>query len=336
MEKQSMNQMQVALQPFKGSETVLTVEELQKAVVDIDNMSIDQLEGYGKDTQAEINDTMSGILEESRIIDLGEAGDRLRELADVSKSSKRVLALKGPLASLANMVGRYDKLEEKMDNLEQNVDETVNKLNQTLNNLTLNNNALSDYVKALKEKEESLTEYVRVLEERNDPDQTRLQVAVRRLKDITTLRMMAEQNQVTSLVNLQENKEAARQIADIKTNIIPIIKMQLINKLSSKIAADAIVVKEEIYRYTNSLMVENMQDMSDTADKLIASRESSAYNLENFDKACGMMIDTIERVAKSATTETVKNKEVIRRMQETAKKMNDLVQEQLVGIDDVN
>ena len=178
-----MKNSETALQPFKGSESILTVEELQKAVIDIDNMSIEQIENYGKDTQAEINDTMSGILEQSRIIDLGEAGDRLKQLADVSKSSKRVLALKGPFANLANMVGRYDKLEAKMDSLEQNVDETVNKLNQTLTNLTLNNNALSEYVKALKEKEESLTEYVKILEERDEPDQTRLQVAVRRLKE---------------------------------------------------------------------------------------------------------------------------------------------------------
>ena len=62
----------------------------------------------------------------------------------------------------------------------------------------------------------------------------------------------------------------------------------------------------------------------------------SAHSLSSESTTTGMMIDTIERVAKSAATETEKNKEVIRRMQETAKKMNELVQEQMTGLDDSN
>lgn len=296
----------------------------------LDALSIDELDAYGNETQVAINDTMKSILDDSRVIDLGSAGERLKELADVSKSTKKVLQLKGPLATLSKIVGKYDRIESQIDVLEVNVDDTVNKLNRTLQNLSLNNQALSNYVSNLKEKEEVLREYIELLEERDDLDQTRLQVVVRRLKDITTLRMMAEQNQVTSIVNLQENKEAARQISEIKTNIIPIIRMQLINKIGSKVAAEALLVKQEIYKYTNDLVLTNAEDMSKTADALIESRNTSVYSMENFEKSCDIMISTIERVANSAKLETESNKEIISRMEKTARKMNDLVQSQFL------
>lgn len=320
-----------ALTAYKQKGPIFSKEELEKQVEHLDKMRVEEIESLGVDTQNDLNKAMSTILDESRVIDLGEAGDRLRELAVVTKSSKKALALRGPFATLTRLAGSYDKLENQMETLEENVDNTVSKLNKTLNNLSLNNDTLKKYVTALREKEESLTEYANVLEERNDPDQTRLQTTVRRLKDITTIRMMAEQNYISSVVNLQENKEAAKQIADIKTNIIPIIKMQLVNKISSKIAADAIAVKNEVYKYTNALMVEGVQDLDNTADQLIEARSSSAYDLESFDKACAQMIQTIEKVAKSAGLETEKNKEIIKRMKETAIKMNELVEKQFEG-----
>lgn len=299
-------------------------------IKELDALTIKDIEAYGTDIQVSINETMSGILKQSRVIDMGQAGERLKELAEVSKSSKKTLALKGPLATLSRITGKYEKLESQMDQLEKNVDDTVNKLQLTLYNLEMNNEALTNYVTTLKEKEEALSVYASVLEERRDPDQARLQVTVRRLKDITTTRMMAEQNRIASAMNLQENKEATRQIADIKMNIIPIIKMQLINKVSSKIVSEAMEVKKSIYGYTNELMQMSAEDLDKTAEDLIEARTTSAYDIANFDKACGMMIKTIEKVAQSANTETQKNKEIIRRMQETAMRMNGLLNEQFI------
>lgn len=302
----------------------------EENIKELDALTIKDIEAYGTDIQVSINETMSGILKQSRVIDMGQAGERLKELAEVSKSSKKTLALKGPLATLSRITGKYEKLESQMDQLEKNVDDTVNKLQLTLYNLEMNNEALTNYVTTLKEKEEALSIYASVLEERRDPDQARLQVTVRRLKDITTTRMMAEQNRIASAMNLQENKEATRQIADIKMNIIPIIKMQLINKVSSKIVSEAMEVKKSIYGYTNELMQMSAEDLDKTAEDLIEARTTSAYDIANFDKACGMMIKTIEKVAQSANTETQKNKEIIRRMQETAMRMNGLLNEQFI------
>lgn len=295
----------------------------------LDNLSIEQLELYGNDTQVDINSTMSNILEQTRVIDLGSAGDRLKELADVSKSTKKALALKGPFFTLTKMVGKYDKLESQLNTLESNVEVTVERLNNTLSVLMLNTETLGSYVQTLKEREGELSDYMQVLGERTVVDEKREQAVARRLKDITTLRMMAEQNQLSSILNLQENKETVRQVADIKTNIIPIIKMQLINKITAQVAANALKVKEDIYAYTNELMMQNVEDMDRNADVLIASRTSSAYDMDNFEKACEKMISTIEKVAKNASAETAKNKEVISRMQETAARMNRMVAEHL-------
>lgn len=307
----------------RSKEIEMSVEER------LDSLSVEQLELYGNETQMDINATMSNILEQTRIIDLGSAGDRLKELADVSKSTKKALALKGPFFTLTKMVGKYDKLESQLNILESNVETTVDKLNNTLGVLMLNTETLGTYVQALKEKEGELSDYIQALEERTVVDEKREQVVVRRLKDITTLRMMAEQNQLSSMLNLQENKETVKQVADIKTNIIPIIKMQLINKITAQVAANALKVKEDIYRYTNELMMQNVEDMDKNADVLIASRTSSAYDMDNFEKACEKMIHTIEKVAKNASVETAKNKEVVARMQETAARMNRMVSEHL-------
>lgn len=297
---------------------------------DLDSLSLQELEFYGSEAQVKINESMNEILSNSRVIDMGEAGDRLKELVTVSKQSQKVLALRGPFATITNMLGKYDKLESQMSRLEENVDVLVNKLNLTLCNLEINQQTLANYVENLKLNEEDLKEYIEVLEERDDSDTTRLQVVVRRLKDIVVLRTMAEQNRTSSLINLQENKEAATQIANIKTNILPIIKMQLVNKIGAKIAGEAMAIKDTIYAYSNDLMLQNMEDMDKVAQKLIDTRCSSPYDIDTFNKVCDGMIKTMQKVAQSASVETKKNLEVISRMEETSVKMSKLMEGVLI------
>lgn len=295
-------------------------------MLDLDSLSIQELEFYGSEAQVKINESMNDILSNSRVIDMGSAGDRLKELVVVSKQSQKVLALRGPFATITNMLGRYDKLESQMSQLEENVDNLIKKLTLTLGNLEINQQTLAGYIDSLKENEKDLQEYISILEQRDDPDKTRLQVCVRRLKDIIVLRTMAEQNRTSSLINLQENKEAATQIANIKTNILPVIKMQLVNKIGAKIANEAMAVKDAIYQYSNDLMVQNMEDMDRVASKLIESRCSSPYDIDTFNKVCDGMIKTMQKVAQSASIETKKNLEVINRMQETSVKMSKLME----------
>lgn len=286
-------------------------------------MSIQELESYGADVQLQITETVNKILNDTKCIDIGTVGKDLNELSAVANKTTRSLSGNFIVVKAKKWLGRFDSIENKLTSLETGLDKSKENLNAVLNALIESKETLSEQAVNLKKLESNLQDYyeqVAVHEE----DGLRVQAVANRLKTLSTLRAVTEQEVVKTVLVIQENKEITHQLGEAVINLVPMFKIQMMNTLALKANREAMEIKKQLQKVANDLIVDNAREISKAADELIENRKSALIDPKNIEEANSILQKTIEKVVNAARTEASDNIEVVKRLQSSAEQLNNL------------
>ncbi len=315
--------------------------EQEHVLQKFETMSIFDIEDYGKNIQAEISNSMDLILENTRCIDAGKAGKDLGELSVVANTTTKELSAKKPFSmfklNTKKWLSKFDTVENRINSLSDNLEEHKENLNQTLQSLYENREVLKNKNVQLIQAEENLTVYYEFIKEQKE-DQggdtaLRKQAVINRLKTISTLRAITEQEIVKSALIIQENKEITNQLENAITEVIPIFKMQMVDTLALKATTDAIELKEKIRKTTGNIMVENAKMIRNSAIKLQQGRTSAIVDVKNIKEANDILQDTLTSILKQSKNEVHDNEETVKKIKAAMDSLSE-VGNQIVSITD--
>lgn len=284
----------------------------------IRNLSLEEIERYGSDVQADISESMSQLLQDTRCIDLGQTGNYLDELSSTSNSITRNLEPRGifkPFIRAKNWLAKFDNIEASIDSLDKNIQKEQEKLNTVLNGLYQSKEVLVDKLNDLTRVENDLSEYVGYLKDSEedgcDEDGLKLQAAVHRLKVITTTIAVTKQEINKTVLVIRENKEITNQLMEASENLVPMFKTMMMNVLATKANAEAVELKKSLVKTANKLVLDNAKQIEKTASDLIEGRMDTLIAPQTLTEANAILQRTIEKVIDSAKSETTTNLELI-------------------------
>lgn len=280
----------------------------------IRNLSLEEIERYGSDVQADISESMSQLLQDTRCIDLGQTGNYLAELSSTSNSITRNLEPRGifkPFVKAKNWLAKFDNIEASIDSLDKNIQKEQEKLNTVLNGLYQSKEVLVDKLNDLTRVENDLSEYVGYLKDSEEDDGLKLQAAVHRLKVITTTIAVTKQEINKTVLVIRENKEITNQLMEASENLVPMFKTMMMNVLATKANAEAVELKKSLVKTANKLVLDNAKQIEKTASDLIEGRMDTLIAPQTLTEANAILQRTIEKVIDSAKSETTTNLELI-------------------------
>lgn len=280
----------------------------------IRNLSLEEIERYGSDVQADISESMSQLLQDTRCIDLGQTGNYLAELSSTSNSITRNLEPRGifkPFIKAKNWLAKFDNIEASIDSLDKNIQKEQEKLNTVLNGLYQSKEVLVDKLNDLTRVENDLSEYVGYLKDSEEDDGLKLQAAVHRLKVITTTIAVTKQEINKTVLVIRENKEITNQLMEASENLVPMFKTMMMNVLATKANAEAVELKKSLVKTANKLVLDNAKQIEKTASDLIEGRMDTLIAPQTLTEANAILQRTIEKVIDSAKSETTTNLELI-------------------------
>ena len=285
-------------------------------IVEMKNLSLQEIEKYGSDVQMDISESMTKLLHDTKCIDLGATGNYLAELSTTSNSITRRLEPRGimkPFVKAKNWLSRFDNIESSIVKLDENIQKEQDKLNTVLNGLYQSKEVLSNKLDDLTKVQNDLTEYVEYLKnnQSEEDDGLKLQAAVHRLKVITTTIAVTKQEIGKTVLVIQENKEITNQLMEASENLIPMFKTMMMNVLATKANAEAVQLKKSLVKTANKLVLDNAKQIEKTAEDLITGRTESLIAPQTLTEANDILQRTINKVIDSAKTETSVNLELI-------------------------
>ena len=285
-------------------------------------LSIQEIEEFGSDVQLEITDTVNKILNDTKCIDVGSVGNSLNELAVVANKTTNSLTGNLFAIKIKKWIGRFDSIVDRLDTLEEGLDTSRKNLNTLLNALIDSKDYLSEQATKLKDLETSLGDYYTTIE--NDEDGLRKQAVANRLKTLTTLRVVTEQEVLKTVLVIQENKEITHQLGEAIINIMPMFKVQMMNTLALKANREALEIKKQLKKVANDLIIDNAKEIAKAADELIENRKSAIIDPKNIEEANSILQKTIEKVVDAAFVEADGNMQVVMSLRNSAEQLNNL------------
>ena len=290
------------------------------------NLTLNEIEKYGSEVQADISESMSNLLRDTKCIDLGPTGNYLSELSNTSHDITRSLEPKGifkPFVKAKNWLARFDNIESSITKLDENIQKEQEKLNTVLNGLYQSKEVLSDKLVDLNRVQSDLGEYVEYLRSNND-DGLKLQAAVNRLKVITATAALTKQEIAKTVLVIQENKEITNQLMEASENLIPMFKVMMMNVLATKANAEAVQLKKKLVGTANKLVIQNAKQIEKTAEDLITGRTESLISPKTLNEANDILQRTINKVIDSAKVETNVNLELIESLKSSTESIKSL------------
>lgn len=297
----------------------VSVKVTKSELKNIDKLSIKELESFGTNIQSEIDNNCTTLLNSVRVSDLGDTGDKLDELQSIANKQKQIM-LPGPLKkfSLTKITNKYIKAQDKIDNITTSIEKQRDHLTVVIDGMIEQATNLSNATSELKNCEAQLNAYVDYLQEKQDPDQIRLQVAANRLKLITSSRVNAEQANLQALMIIKSNQESQYQLNEVIQNVVPILKMQAINSIGIQANKDAVSIANKTKKITGELIVKNANDIKDLANELEKNRNSSPIDEQKLQEAQDILTSAIQTVNKASLLEAENNIKVSKKLAESA------------------
>lgn len=294
-------------------------EELRK-------MSLTSIEEYGSDIQLTISDQMDKMLHDTRCINLEQTGKVLSDLSVESNNITKKLSVVDKLPSMLKIskwLARYDSIEHRIETLEQGIVEEKARLSTTLNGMYESLQFMREELQALEKCEAELQEMVDFYQTGgNDDDGLKLQAAVNRLKLITTTIAVVKQECAKTVLIIKENKEVTAQLSEAVDNLIPILKITMLNVIGAKTNEEAIKLKKGLTKIANQSIIANAKQIEKTADDLIEGRTKPLIEVKTIQEANATLQSAITKVKDSATVEVQTNLDAIKQLQESISTIN--------------
>lgn len=288
-----------------------------KLMEKMDGMTVKEIETFGSTIQNSINKEMDSVLSKAKMLEVGDIGDSLSEVATLANKTTNGLNLADkflPLKAINKMLNRYDSVEKKMMDINKGLDTQKEKLNSVLDNLLTSKEVLEGSLVELKSNENQLQDYVEHIN--GTTDVLRLQAATNRLKTITTLRVGAEQSLCEVVMLIQSNKEIVHQLEETVTNIVPLFRMQLVNALSIKAHKEALDLRESVTELANKMVVENAKNIQKASDRMLDNRQKAIISPESLSEANEILQNTVKKAIEMSGVESQANIEVVKKLQE--------------------
>lgn len=294
-------------------------EELRK-------MSLTSIEEYGSDIQLTISDQMDKMLHDTRCINLEQTGKVLSDLSVESNNITKKLSVVDKLPSMLKVskwLAHYDSIEHRIETLEQGIVEEKARLSTTLNGMYESLQFMREELQALEKCEAELQEMVEFYQTGdNDDDGLKLQAAVNRLKLITTTIAVVKQECAKTVLIIKENKEVTAQLSEAVDNLIPILKITMLNVIGAKTNEEAIKLKKGLAKVSNQSIIANAKQIEKTADDLIEGRTKPLIEVKTIQEANAILQSAITKVKDSATVEVQTNLDAIKQLQESISTIN--------------
>ena len=294
-------------------------EELRK-------MSLTSIEEYGANIQLTISDQMDKMLHDTRCINLEQTGKVLSDLSVESNNITKKLSVVDKLPSMLKVskwLARYDSIEHRIETLEQGIVEEKARLSSTLNGMYESLQFMREELQALEKCEAELQEMVEFYKTKDsDDDGLKLQAAVNRLKLITTTIAVVKQECAKTVLIIKENKEVTAQLSEAVDNLIPILKITMLNVIGAKTNEEAIKLKKGLAKVANQSIIANAKQIEKTADDLIEGRTKPLIEVKTIQEANAILQSAITKVKDSATVEVQTNLDAINQLQESISAIN--------------
>lgn len=293
------------------------------------NLSVEELENYGRDTQQILNQGTDELLKGFKCIDFGEYGKKVLELKTFAdKSSKRITTI-APIAKINQFLGRYDNMEEQLGLVEKSVNAAKDRLNEAINLTLKHHEMVTESIHHFDMEIEELREYIDYLKDLQSKgeltDDLKLQIAANRLKILTTFKVSAEHVSIESLMQVKAYKETVTQLEDTIIDILPNFKLQLINELGLRVHKDCIQIIDGVSKLANDSILETSRQISDMAIATQNNRQREIIKPETLLEANRNIQNALSQVIKDASKEADTNIEIANKLSETSDQMRKLI-----------
>lgn len=298
-----------------------------------EEMSLTAIEEYGSDIQLHISEEMDKMLHSTQCINLDQTGKVLSDLSVESNSITKKLSVVDKLPSMLRVskwLARYDNIEHRISTLETGIVEEKARLSSTLNGMYESLQFMRDELNDLETCASELQEMVDYYQTQ-DEDGLKLQAAVNRLKLVTTTIAVVKQECAKTVLIIKENKEVTAQLSEAVDNLIPILKITMLNVIGAKTNEEAVKLKKNLSKVANQSIIANAKQIEKTADDLIEGRTKPLIEVKTIQEANSILQSAITKVKDSASVEVKTNLEAISQLQ---KSIEDVTNVQLIGVVD--
>lgn len=298
-----------------------------------EEMSLTAIEEYGSDIQLHISEEMDKMLHSTQCINLDQTGKVLSDLSVESNSITKKLSVVDKLPSMLRVskwLARYDNIEHRISTLETGIVEEKARLSSTLNGMYESLQFMRDELNDLETCASELQEMVDYYQTQ-DEDGLKLQAAVNRLKLVTTTIAVVKQECAKTVLIIKENKEVTAQLSEAVDNLIPILKITMLNVIGAKTNEEAVKLKKNLSKVANQSIIANAKQIEKTADDLIEGRTKPLIEVKTIQEANSILQSAITKVKDSASVEVKTNLEAIFQLQKSIEDVNSV---QLIGVVD--
>lgn len=307
-------------------EVVLNQDQLA-AVQRLETVDLSSVSKIGSSTQEHINAEMTKLIAHYSIVETGEMGEQLTELALTAKRETRKITSKGPFLSVQKFMGRFDTVENKLNQLTANIDESRDGLATVLDNMIASRNCMTKGVAEFIGYEQVLQEYISRHNSDEEINEPKVRAVISRLKILTTSRAVAEQSLVESIILIGQTQEMQQQMEELSGNVLPIFKMSLVNALSVKMHAEALNIKKKVTQVAEKLIIDNAKGIESNMDRMLEARRSSTINPQVLLEANETLQRVVSKTIESCNTENAANIEVINRLNSASSRLMALTKE---------
>ena len=121
---------------------------------------------------------------------------------------------------------------------------------------------------------------------------------------------------------IKENKEVTAQLSEAVNNLIPILKITMLNVIGAKTNDEALKLKKNLSKVVNQTMIANAKQIEKTADDLIDGRTKPLIEVSTIKDANDILQKAINKVRDNASTEVQANLDAIKQLQESIEAVN--------------
>ena len=278
---------------------------------DLDKMSLEEVESFGKEIQSGITYDVSKLVDGVRSIELGETGKQITDMVVSAQGLTKSVQPKGLMkvfTSSKKWLKRYDTVENTINGLDDAINHEIERLSSILNGCYENGRMLKDRLNELSEREQELDEAIRGY---SGDDAYKLSSAVHRQKTLVSTMTLIRQELGKSMLVIEQNKEITNQLSEARDNVIPYIKIMLVNTLASKANSEALALKKSLKKAVNNMVVQTANEISSNADAMIAGRGDTLLETDSIQKANDILLKTYEKIQSNVEAGIDSDKELV-------------------------
>lgn len=307
-----------------GDETKVPVgtdyeTQLQGKIEEFKAMSVEDIESIGKDTQRNISEQMSSLLDGVRCVDIGKAGEEMVNLSVVTSRVTTKLnraannSLSRKILGTQRWLKKFDSLERVVNGVSGAVDAEAERLNSVLQGLTASVEVMRGSLSDLEKDANKLQTLYSFLQgnSNEDSDGMKLQACMSRMKVTATLQTLTSQEIAKAVLIIKENKEVSYQLEEVRDNLIPMFKTMMVNVIAAKANEEALALRKNLIKVADRMVIVTAQSISTTADDLIECRKEALISPETLSEARDIIYATVNKVVESSKIKAKSNLDVI-------------------------